>query len=108
MLGSSLANIVGLLSNGFLRLVLIANLIAWPLTWYAMNHWLSDFAYRIDLYNNFWIFIVASLGAVFIALITISFKTLNTALANPANSLRNEKEITSKKGTRPILHVELY
>lgn len=88
VLGASVDNIVRLLSLDFIKLVLIANVISWPIAYYIMNSWLEDFAYRIDL--NIWIFILAGLVTLLLALLTITFKTLRAALANPVDSLKYE------------------
>jgi len=88
VLGASVSNIVLLLSKDFIKLVLIAFVIASPLAWYVMNNWLNDFAYRIDI--SAWIFIAAGLLAVIIALATISFQAIKAAVANPVKSLRTE------------------
>ncbi len=88
VLGSSISGIVGLLSKDFLKLVLLSALIATPVAWYFMNNWLKDFAYRIQI--SWWIFPVAGLCAVVIAILTISIKTVKAALANPVKSLRSE------------------
>jgi putative ABC transport system permease protein len=88
VLGASVSSIVLMLSKDFLKLVLLAAIIAFPLGWYAMNEWLQDFAYRINL--SWWIFGLAGLGALLIAFITVSFKTIKAALANPVNNLRTE------------------
>ncbi len=88
VLGATVGYIVGLLSKEFLKLVLIANVIAWPLAWWAMNKWLQDFAYRINL--SWWIFVIAGLMAVLIAILTISFQAIKAALANPVKSLSAE------------------
>ena len=88
VLGASVASIVALLSNDFLRLVLIALLLASPLAWWAMNQWLKDFAYRVDL--AWWVFALAGLLAVGIALLTVSVQSLKAALKNPVVSLRSE------------------
>ena len=88
VLGASVAAIVQLLSKDFLKLVLIALLIAFPLAWYAMNSWLQDFAYHIKI--QWWMFALAGLSAVLIAFITISFQAIKAALANPIKSLRTE------------------
>jgi ABC-type antimicrobial peptide transport system permease subunit len=88
VLGASVANIVTLLSKDFLKPVLISIIVASPATWYFMNRWLQDFAYRIRLSG--WIFILAGLLAVVIALATVSFQAIKAALANPARSLRTE------------------
>ena len=86
MLGASLTNIVSLLSKDFIKLVLLANIIAWPLAWWAMQKWLQDFTYRIEV--GWWMFAVA--GALIIALVTISFQAVKAGLANPVNALKNE------------------
>ncbi|HWK07662.1 MAG TPA: ABC transporter permease [Puia sp.] len=88
VLGSSVTGIVGLLSKDFLKLVLLAFLIAAPLAWWAMNKWLQDFAYRIQI--NGWIFLLAALLALFITMVTISFQAIRAAVANPVKSLRSE------------------
>ncbi|HEX5153732.1 MAG TPA: ABC transporter permease [Parafilimonas sp.] len=88
VLGASVSNIVLLLSKDFIKLVLIAFVIASPLAWYVMNNWLNDFAYRINI--SAWIFIAAGLLAVIIALATISFQAIKAAVANPVESLRTE------------------
>ena len=88
VLGASVVNIVTLLSQDFLKLVLLANVIAWPIAWWAMHHWLQNFAFKADL--GVWIFILAGLATLFIAMLTVSFQAVRSAVANPVNSLRNE------------------
>ena len=88
VLGASAASIVQLLSKDFLKLVLIAAVIAFPVAWYAMHQWLLDFAYRISI--PWWIFIVAGIVAAVIALATISLLTVKAAMSNPVKSLRTE------------------
>ena len=88
VLGASVGSIVTMLSKDFLRLVLIAALIAFPVAWWAMNKWLQDFAYRINI--SWWMFILAGLAAMLIALFTISFQAIKAAIANPVKSLRTE------------------
>ena len=88
VLGASVASIVTLLSKDFLKLILIAIVIASPIAWWAMNKWLQDFAYKIDI--PWWIFALAGGLATGIALLTISFQSVKAALANPAKSLRSE------------------
>jgi putative ABC transport system permease protein len=88
ILGASLQDILFLVTKDFIRLVLLANLIAWPLGWVLMNGWLKDFAYRIHL--SWLIFVLAGAVALLIALITISFQAVAAALANPIKSLRTE------------------
>jgi putative ABC transport system permease protein len=79
---------VVLLSKEFVALVLLANIVAWPLAWYAMNRWLQGFAYRIDL--SWMIFALTGGLALLIALATVSLQTIKAALANPVDSLRCE------------------
>jgi putative ABC transport system permease protein len=88
VLGASLTNIVALLSKDFLKLVLFANIIAWPLAWGAMNRWLQDFEYRTPI--GWWMFAVAGLAALILALVTVSFQAIKAGLANPVNALKNE------------------
>lgn len=88
VLGATVGSITSLLSKDFLKLVLIALIIATPVAWYAMHKWLQDFAYHINI--SWWIFILAGTGAIFIALITVSFQAIKAAIANPINSLRTE------------------
>jgi putative ABC transport system permease protein len=88
VLGSSIPNIVLLLSKDLLKPVLIATLIAIPVGYYAMNTWLQNFAYRTPL--HWWIFVLAALITFGIALTTVSFKAIKAAVANPVKSLRTE------------------
>ncbi len=88
VLGASVASIVALLSKDFLKLVLVAIVIASPIAWYAMNAWLADFAYKIDI--EWWYFALAGGLAVGIALLTVSFQSVKAALMNPVKSLRSE------------------
>ncbi len=88
VLGASVGNIVNLLSRHFIRLVLIANLIAWPLAWFTVNHWMQDYAYRIAM--SWWVFALAGLVALIIALVTVSLLATKAAMANPVESLRTE------------------
>lgn len=88
VLGASVGSIVSLLSKDFLKLVLIAIVITSPLAWYAMNQWLQAFAYRIDI--AWWMFALAGLLVVLIALLTVSFQSVKAALTNPVKSLRSE------------------
>jgi putative ABC transport system permease protein len=81
-------NVVGLLSKDFLSLVLIANLISWPLGWWAMSKWLQNFEYRTAI--CWWVFVLAGLAAVLIALLTVSYQAIKAAIANPVKSLRTE------------------
>jgi putative ABC transport system permease protein len=88
VLGASVQSIVLLLSKDFIKLVIVATIIAVPAAWWAMNTWLNDFAYRIGL--AWWFFAAAALLALLIAMATISFHAIRSALANPVNSLRSE------------------
>lgn len=88
VLGASSINIVKLLSTSFLKPVAIAFLIAFPVAWYAMNGWLQDFAYRITV--NWWVFVMAGVLALLVALLTVSFQSIKAAIANPVKSLRTE------------------
>jgi putative ABC transport system permease protein len=88
VLGASVGNIVVLLSRDFIRLVVLAIVIACPVAWFIMHRWLQDFAYRVDV--AWWVFVVAGLLAVAIALATISFQAIRAALANPVRALRSE------------------
>ena len=88
VLGANIGEIVGMLAADFIKLIFVAFLIAFPLGYYAMQKWLQDFAYRIDL--NIWQFILAAIITLAIALITISFKSIKAALQNPVKSLRTE------------------
>jgi len=88
VLGASVASIVSLLSRDFLKLVLLANVVAWPLAWYGVHQWLQDFAYRTPL--SWWLFVLAGSGALLIAFITISFQAFKAAISDPVKSLRSE------------------
>ncbi|MFC3196078.1 ABC transporter permease [Parapedobacter deserti] len=88
VLGASVSSVVQLLSKDFIKLVLFAIGIAAPLAWWIMSNWLQDFAYRIDI--EWWMFAVAGLAAVAIALFTVSWQAIQAATANPVDSLRNE------------------
>ena len=88
VLGASVQNITTMLSRDFLKYVLVATIIAWPLAWFAVHKWLQDYAYRVDI--SWWIFVVAGLIACLIALGTISFQAIKAATANPVTSLRSE------------------
>jgi putative ABC transport system permease protein len=88
VLGASITQIISLLSRDFLKLVLLAIVIASPLAWYLMSRWLEAFAYKIDL--EWWIFGLAGLLALLIALFTVSFQSIKAASSNPVKSLRSE------------------
>ncbi|HEV8284514.1 MAG TPA: ABC transporter permease [Chitinophagaceae bacterium] len=88
VLGASVSSIVLLLSKNFLKLILLSSLVAFPLAWWAMNTWLEDFAFRVNI--GWWVFILAGASALLIALTTISFQAIKAAIANPVKSLRTE------------------
>lgn len=86
VMGASVAGIVALLSGDFLKLVLIGVVISSPVAWYVMNQWLDNFAYKIDI--QWWVFVLAGLLAICIAMITISYQSIRAAMMNPVKSLR--------------------
>jgi len=88
ILGASVATIVSILSKDFVRLVLIAFVIAAPFAWWASYKWLQDFAYRTNM--SWWVFVISGVVMLVLALITISIQTIKAALANPVKSLRTE------------------
>jgi putative ABC transport system permease protein len=88
VLGASVGQVTVLLSKDFLWLVAVSNLLAWPVAWYAMRQWLDGFAYRTPI--NWWVFVLAGLAALAIALLTVAFQSIKAALANPVKSLRSE------------------
>ena len=88
VLGASVSGIVGLLSQDFLKIILIALAIATPLTWYIMSRWLYDYAYRINI--NWWVFAITGAVTIFVALLAVSFQAIKAAIANPVDSLRSE------------------
>jgi putative ABC transport system permease protein len=88
VLGASVPQIVGLLSKDFMRLMLIAFLIAAPIAWYTMHQWLQDFAYKVAI--EWWMFVLAGVLSTSVALLTVSFQSIKAALMNPVRSLRSE------------------
>ncbi|MDX2049295.1 MAG: FtsX-like permease family protein, partial [Chitinophagaceae bacterium] len=88
VLGASVPGIVRMLSKDFIRLVLVAAVISFPIAWWAMNKWLADFAYRINV--GWEAFVIAGMAALMIALLTISFQAIKAAIANPVGALRSE------------------
>lgn len=88
VLGASVPNITALLSRDFLKLVLLGNLIAWPIAWYLMHKWLENFAYQINI--SLWVFLAAGVLALLIALLTVSYQSIKAAMSNPIKSLRRE------------------
>jgi ABC-type antimicrobial peptide transport system permease subunit len=88
VVGASVANIAFVLSGDFLKLVLLALLIAFPIAWLVMNSWLQGFAYRVNIHAD--VFLTAAAAVVLITAITVSFQAIKAALANPVKSLRSE------------------
>ena len=88
VLGASVSGIVAMLSKDFAKLIFIASVIAFPIAWWAMHKWLQSFAYRITI--SWWVFIVAGITALVIALFTVSVQAIRAAIANPVKSLRTE------------------
>jgi putative ABC transport system permease protein len=88
VLGANVQGIVALLSKDFLKLVGIAAVMAFPVAWFAMNNWLKDFAYRVNI--QWWVFVVAGILAAMIAFVTVSFQAIKAAVSNPVKSLRTE------------------
>ena len=88
VMGASVSQIMGMMSREFVKLVLLSFVIATPIAWYAMNAWLQAFEYKITL--DISVFIFAGMGALAIALLTISYESLRAANADPARTLRNE------------------
>ena len=88
LLGASVQNVVLLLSKDFLKLTIVAAIIAFPVAWYFINKWLEDFAYRIHI--TWTIFLIAGLSTLAITLVTISFQAIKAAIANPVKRLRTE------------------
>jgi putative ABC transport system permease protein len=88
VLGANATQLVKLLSKDFLLLIVIAALVAFPLAWWAMNKWLSDFAYRTSI--SWWVFAIAAIVSIVIAFVTISTQAIKAAMMNPVKSLRTE------------------
>ncbi len=88
VLGANIGSIVGLLSKDFIKLVLVAILVATPVAWFAMNKWLEGFAYQVPV--HWWVFLVSGVLAVIVALVTISFQAVKAAMLNPVKSLKSE------------------
>jgi putative ABC transport system permease protein len=88
VLGAKVGSIVSLLSKDFLKLVLLSAIIAFPVAWFVMTKWLQDFAYRIDI--HWWVFVLATLVTLIVALATVGFQAIKAAIANPVKSLRTE------------------
>ncbi|MFC2136051.1 ABC transporter permease [Bacteroidota bacterium] len=88
VLGSSVGGIVLMLSKEFVKWIVIANLVAWPIAYYLIDAWLMDFAYKIDI--GIWVFLISGIIALVIAIVTVAFQTIKAAIANPIESLRYE------------------
>jgi putative ABC transport system permease protein len=88
VLGASVQNVVTMLSTDFLKLIIIASVLAFPIAWYAMSKWLQGFAFRTGI--SWWVFAISAGITLLIALITISFQSIKAALTNPVKSLKNE------------------
>lgn len=88
VLGANVQSVVFLLSKDFLMLISLAAVIAFPIAWWGLSKWLQDFVYRVSI--GWWVFIIAGLGALAIALLTVSFQAIKAAMANPVKSLRTE------------------
>jgi putative ABC transport system permease protein len=88
VLGASVVSIISLLSRDFLKLVLLANILAWPLAYLGIQNWLQNYSFRIPVSAG--LFVVPAMLVLVIALLTVSFQAIKTAVANPVKSLRNE------------------
>jgi len=88
VLGASVGSIVGLLASYFVKLILVASLVAFPLAWWAIEKWLGDFAYQTTI--SWWLFAIAGFASLIIALLTVGFQALKAANANPVKNLRSE------------------
>jgi putative ABC transport system permease protein len=88
VMGATVPDILVLISKDFIRLVLVAAVLAFPIAWWVMHGWLQDFAYRVNI--GAWVFILAGTAAILISLFTISFQAVKAAVANPVKSLRME------------------
>jgi putative ABC transport system permease protein len=88
VLGASVPVVLFVLTKDITKWVLLANIVAWPVAWFAMNKWLQNFAYRINM--DWWMFVLAGGIALLIALLTVSWQAIRAATANPVESLRYE------------------
>jgi putative ABC transport system permease protein len=88
VVGATVSNIVVLLTKEFTKWILISAVIAWPLAYFAMNNWLQNFAYRINI--DVWAFILSGIVTIGVALLTVSYQSIKAAIANPIDSLRYE------------------
>lgn len=87
-MGASAGSIVALISKEFVRLVVVASVVAFPLAWWFLSDWLKDFAYRVNI--SWWIYVAAAGVAIVIALFTVSVQAMKAAMSNPVKSLRTE------------------
>ena len=83
-----MSSIISLLNKDFLKLVLVANILAWPAAWWLMDQWLKQFAYHVSI--KWWVFVLAGVLTLVIALLSVSFQALKAAAGDPVNSLRND------------------
>jgi putative ABC transport system permease protein len=88
VLGASIAGVLVMLTKDFTKWVLVANILAWPIAWYAVNKWLQNFAYRVEV--SWWVFVLAGGLTLVIALLTVSWQAIRAATANPVEALRYE------------------
>ena len=88
VLGSSVPQIIFMLTKDFIRWVMLANIFAWPMAYFVLNKWLENFAFRIGI--QWWIFLLAGAMALVIAIIVVSFQSIRAAVANPVKALRYE------------------
>ena len=87
VLGASIAGLVGLLSKDFLKLVLVATALAWPVAYVVMQRWLQDFSYRVEI--SWWILLIAGLAVLLVALLTVGYQAVKAALFDPVQTLRH-------------------
>ena len=88
VLGASVTGVVGLLSRDFLKLIVLANIFAWPAAYFVLNRWLITFPYRINM--GLWMFVLSAVMALIVTLLTVSYQSIKAALANPVDSFRYE------------------
>lgn len=90
VLGATVQQIIGLISKEFVLLVVVATILAIPAAWYFISNWLKDYAYQIDLWSHWYVFVTGGIVTVVIALITVSIKTYKAAISDPTESIRND------------------
>jgi ABC-type antimicrobial peptide transport system permease subunit len=88
VLGASVTGITALLSKDFLKLVFVSFILAAPVAWWAMYSWLQDYSYRVEI--KWWVFAIAGILSILIAVLTVSYQAIKAAIANPVKSLRTE------------------